>query len=96
MSISNENYETGGTGGAIFGGPQGSAPVKQKPGQEAIGEYQPPVGLPGWKQPSFDDDDRVDPSKYNEPKSGPTKVGTTLLSRYAMLELTFATYVRTT
>jgi hypothetical protein len=27
-------------------------------------EYVPPVGLPEWKQPSFDDDDHVDPEKF--------------------------------
>jgi len=32
---------------------------------QALGdEYVPPVGLPEWKQPSFDDDDHVDPEKY--------------------------------
>jgi hypothetical protein len=32
---------------------------------QALGdEYVPPVGLPEWKQPSFDDDDHVDPDKY--------------------------------
>ena len=30
MSISNENFDTGGTGGAIFGGNQGTVPVKVK------------------------------------------------------------------
>jgi hypothetical protein len=32
---------------------------------QALGdEYIPPVGLPEWKQPSFDDDDHVDPDKF--------------------------------
>ena len=32
---------------------------------QALGdEYVPPVGLPEWKQPSFDDDDHVDPDKF--------------------------------
>ena len=78
--MANENFETGGTGGAIFGGSQGMVPVKHKPGEEALGDnYQPPVGLPGWKQPSFDNDDRVDPSKYPEPKTGPAA---TFLGRF--------------
>lgn len=70
--MANENYDTGGTGGAIFGGPQGAMPVKTKPGMEAMGDdYRAPQGLPEWKQPEFDTDDRVDPTKYPEPKSGP-------------------------
>ena len=32
---------------------------------QALGdEYVPPVGLPEWKQPSFDDDDHVDLDKF--------------------------------
>jgi hypothetical protein len=73
MSIANENYETGGTGGAIFGGPSGAyAPKAPGPDTQPIGDdYNAPKGLPGWKQPSFDEDDRIDPQKYPEPKSGP-------------------------
>lgn len=80
MSIANENFDTGGTGGAIFGGPVGSAPTKAPgPTTQPIGdEYVAPKGIPNWKQPSYDEDDRVDPAKYPEPKSGPAA---TLLSR---------------
>lgn len=81
MSIANENFATGGTGGAIFGGPHGAVPSKA-PGPQAqpIGdEYDAPKGLPGWKQPSYDEDDRVDPDKYPEPKSGPVN---TFLGRF--------------
>ncbi len=81
MSMANENFATGGTGGAIFGGPGGGAPAHKAPGPTSapIGdEYVAPKGLPSWKQPSYDEDDRVDPAKYPEPKSGPAA---TLLSR---------------
>ena len=71
MSISNDNYATGGTGGAIFGGPQGAAPVKVKPGHEALGdEYKMPAAMAGQGiQPNFDDDDRINPDalKAGEP-----------------------------
>ena len=71
MSISNENFNTGGTGAAIFGGPQGAAPVKVKPGQEALGdEYRAPAAMQGaGMAPEFDDDDRVNPHalKAGEP-----------------------------
>jgi hypothetical protein len=80
MAIANENFDVGGTGAAIFAAPGGSAPHRgPKPGQEAMGDnYQPPSGLPGWKQPSFDDDDRVDPDRYPEASAGPAN---TFLSR---------------
>lgn len=80
MSIANENYDTGGTGGALFGGPGGGAPTKAPgPTSQPMGdEYVAPKGLPGWKQPSYDEDDRVDPAKYPEPKTGPAA---TLLGR---------------
>jgi len=71
MSISNDNYATGGTGGAIFGGPQGAAPVKVKPGHEAIGdEYKMPAAMAGQGMTqNFDDDDRINPAalKAGEP-----------------------------
>ena len=88
MAIANENFNVGGTGGALFsspgGGQAGGGPAGPKrgprPGEEAMGDdYKPPPGLPGWKQPSYDDDDRIDPDKYPEPKSGPAA---TLLSRF--------------
>ena len=79
MSIANENFVTGGTGGAIFSGPQGGIPAKAPGPSAPIGDdYSAPKGLPGWKQPSFDNDDRVDPAKYPEPKTGPAA---TLLGR---------------
>ena len=83
MSIANENYDTGGTGAAIFGGPHGAVPTKAPTqGSQPLGdEYVAPKGLPGWKQPSYDEDDRVDPNKYPEPKTGVTKGATTLLTR---------------
>ena len=83
MSIANENYDTGGTGAALFGGPQGGMPTKAPgPGSQPLGdEYVAPKGLPNWKQPSYDEDDRVDPSKYKDPSSGVTKGATTFLTR---------------
>ena len=83
MSITNENYDTGGTGAALFGGPQGGMPTKAPgPGSQPLGdEYVAPKGLPNWKQPSYDEDDRVDPSKYKDPSSGVTKGATTFLTR---------------
>jgi len=62
MSARNENFNTGGTGAALFaeGLAQSSKP---KNNQQNLGDdYVPPVGLPGWKQPSFDDDDTVPPN----------------------------------
>ncbi|TRY69318.1 hypothetical protein TCAL_14242 [Tigriopus californicus] len=78
MSISNENYDVGGTGGALFAesGPK-KIPTK---GAQALGdEYKAPPGLPGWKQPSYDDDDRVDPASLKNPMSGPAA---SILSRF--------------
>lgn len=84
MAIANENFNVGGTGAAIFNAPGGSAPKRgPKPGQEALGDdYKPPSGLPGWKQPSYDEDDQVDPSRYPEGSAGPTS---TFLSKYVEL-----------
>ena len=83
MSIANENYDTGGTGASIFGGTQGAEPTKAPGvGAQPLGDvYVPPKGLPGYKAPSFDEDDRVDPNKYKEPSTGVTKGATTLLTR---------------
>ncbi|XP_023322863.1 major facilitator superfamily domain-containing protein 6 [Eurytemora carolleeae] len=53
----NENYYTGGTGAALFSA-EGPQKVKTK-AQNLGDDYVPPVGLPEWKQPSFDDDDNV-------------------------------------
>lgn len=72
MSLENENFNVGGMGGAIFGGNGGPTKKAVPPNQRPLGDnYEAPVGLPEWKQPSFDEDDRVDPDKYPEPKSGP-------------------------
>ena len=69
--MANENYATGGTGGAIFAGPQGSVPVRTKPGHEALGdEYKLPAGMAGvGMHQEFDDDDRINPAtlKAGEP-----------------------------
>jgi hypothetical protein len=62
MSLENENFNFGGTGGAIFAdnAPAGRRPVPAN--QQPLGDdYKAPVGLPEWKQPSYDEDDRVDP-----------------------------------
>lgn len=69
--MANENYDTGGTGGAIFGGPAGGQAAKPPgPTSEPIGdEYVAPKGLPGWKQPEMDDDDRIDPERYRDQKT---------------------------
>ena len=71
MSISNDNYNTGGTGASIFGGPGGAVPVKTKPGHEAIGdEYKLPAAMAGQGlTQDFDDDDRINPTalKAGEP-----------------------------
>ena len=71
MSIANENYDTGGTGGAIFGGPQGGSAAKPPTDtSEPLGDsYAAPKGIPGWKQPEMDDDDRIDPDKYRDQKT---------------------------
>ena len=85
--MENDNYNTGGTGAALFAGKSADAANGQvqthftSPNlttalkifvcpspyffltdiSQTIGdEYKAPVGLPEWKQPSFDDDDRVD------------------------------------
>lgn len=76
--MSNENYDVGGTGGALFAesGPK-KIPTK---GAEALGDdYKAPPGLPAWKQPSYDDDDRVDPATLKNPMSGPAA---SILSRF--------------
>ena len=79
MAIANENYEVGGTGAAIFSNNPPGTGGPPRGGQSSGGdEYKPPPGVPGWKQPSFDDDDRIDPDKYPEPSSGPAS---TILSR---------------
>ncbi len=41
-----------------------------KPGNEAMGDqYRPPPGVSGFKQPDFDDDDRIDPAALKAGKS---------------------------
>ena len=69
--MENDNYNTGGTGANLFAGKSADAANGQVLNLkvfrgifflfQTIGdEYKAPVGLPEWKQPSFDDDDRVD------------------------------------
>jgi len=65
--MENENYLTGGTGAALFGG-GGGAKAGQAANQAIGDEYVAPAGLPEWKQPSFEDDDRVDPEKHMDYK----------------------------
>lgn len=71
MSIANDNYNTGGTGASIFSGPAGAAPVKTKPGHEALGDdYKLPAAMAGQGlTQEFDDDDRINPNalKAGEP-----------------------------
>ena len=62
MSLENENFIVGGTGAAIFA--ENSGPGRRPPpaNQRPMGDdYKAPAGLPEWKQPSYDEDDRVDP-----------------------------------
>jgi len=56
VKMENANFNTGGTGAALFAGKSADAANGQTIGDE----YKAPAGLPEWKQPSFDDDDRVD------------------------------------
>ncbi|XP_040571218.1 major facilitator superfamily domain-containing protein 6 isoform X2 [Lepeophtheirus salmonis] len=68
--MDNQNFNVGGTGGSLFAD---NAPTSQQvAAQMAMGEeYSAPRGLPTWKQPSFDNDDRVDPDKLTEKTNGP-------------------------
>ncbi len=67
MSMANENFVTGGTGGAIFGGAGGDAPMKAE--DQALGEeYHHPKGVHD-----------VDPTRYPEGKEAPKH---TWLSRF--------------
>ncbi len=73
MAIANENYDVGGTGGAIFASNAAAAQPRRPPQQVSGGgvgdDYRPPPGLPDWKQPSLeDDDDRIPPEA---PAPGP-------------------------
>ncbi len=57
------------TGAAIFS--ENSGPGRRPPpaNQRPMGDdYRPPVGLPEWKQPSYDEDDRVDPVSVPAPR----------------------------
>ena len=71
VKMENANFNTGGTGAALFAGKSADAANGQVQKSQfncptsmvhqTIGdEYKAPAGLPEWKQPSFDDDDRVD------------------------------------
>ena len=62
--MENENYNTGGMGAAIFGD-RGNATSNLAMGDE----YVAPQGLPDWKRPSFDEDDRAEPGAF--PDAGP-------------------------
>ena len=67
--MANENFNVGGTGGALFSENTAPRPVTQ-PGQEAMGDnYKAPAGLPTWKQPSYDEDDRIDPAALKAGKA---------------------------
>ena len=89
-SMANENFNVGGTGGALFsdnaaaaaraaaGGPQRPRPGL---GAQAAGEdYKAPQGLPDWKQPEYDDDDEVDPSMVRD--TGAKTVGPAFMSKF--------------
>ena len=66
--LNNENFSVGGTGAAIFSD-RGNAVSHRAMGDE----YQAPTGLPEWKKPSFDDDDRV-AEEHAAAAGGPTGV----------------------
>ncbi len=89
--MENENFNSGGMGGAIFGGGGGPTRKPVPPSDRPIGDdYQAPAGLPEWKQPSFDNDDRVDPDKFPQPKSGPVP---NFLGRFFMDEVSQGLFV---
>ena len=92
-SVANENFNVGGTGGALFsenaaaaaraaaGGPQRPrAGVAGVAGQAAGEDYKAPQGLPDWKQPEYDDDDEVDPSMVRD--TGAKTVGPSFMSKF--------------
>jgi len=54
--MENANFNSGGTGANLFAG---GAEAGQAASQSIGDEYIAPKGLPEWKQPGFDDDDRV-------------------------------------
>ena len=54
--MENSNYNAGGTGANLFAG---GAEAGQAAAQSMGDEYVAPKGIPEWKQPGFDDDDRV-------------------------------------
>ena len=54
--MENQNFNSGGTGANLFaGGAQAGQAVTQSLGDE----YVAPKGIPEWKQPGFDDDDKI-------------------------------------
>ena len=54
--MENSNFNAGGTGANLFaGGSQAGQAAAQSLGDE----YVAPKGIPEWKQPGFDDDDRI-------------------------------------
>jgi len=91
MSLENENFNIGGMGGALFADSRPAARRPTPADSQPIGDdYCAPAGLPDWKKPSFDDDDRVDPDKYREPKSGPVK---NFLGRFFLDEVSQGLFV---
>ncbi len=88
MSMANENFNTGGTGGALFSENAAAAAAGHRPrapgagpGAAAVGEdYKAPTGLPDWKQPEYDDDDEIDPSRVRD--TGAKTVGPSFMSKF--------------
>ena len=89
-SMANENFNVGGTGGALFSDNAAAAaraaaggPPRPRAGAAApvAGEdYKAPQGLPDWKQPEYDDDDAVDPSMVRD--TGAKTVGPAFMSKF--------------
>ena len=87
-SMANENFNVGGTGGALFSDNAAAAaraasggPQRPRAAARAAGEdYKAPQGLPEWKQPEYDDDDEVDPSMVRD--TGAKTVGPAFMSKF--------------
>ena len=91
-SLANENFNVGGTGGALFsdnaaaraaagGGTQRPRQTSSQAAAATAGEvYNAPQGLPDWKQPEYDDDDEIDPLKVRD--TGANTVGPSFLSKF--------------
>lgn len=93
--MANENFNVGGTGGALFSENAAAAAARAAAGgpqrprgatsgvaaQAAAGEdYKAPQGLPDWKQPEYDDDDEIDPSMVRD--TGAKTVGPAFMSKF--------------